>query len=701
MLEVFFKPKSIAVIGASDKPGSLGRGLASNVLSSFKGPVYLVNVRGGLVLGRSVYRRVSEVPDSVDLALIITPAVSVPEVLEDCGKVGVRGAIVYSGGFSEAGRGDLEEEVVRIARRYNMRLLGPNCVGVIDTETPLNATFVSTERQLIPPEGGVSIISQSGALGSLILDLMGERLIGLRRFASVGNASDVKVWELVELLTEDARTRVIGLYLEGIREGRRLIEALRRASTAKPVVVLVGGLSESGSKAASTHVAALTTKARVLEGALKQSRVIRVESLKEFIAVLEILGRVKVEPRGSRVVVVTNTGGMGVLLSDSIERRGLRLAGLPEDFLAKLRSIIPGYMALGNPIDLSGGAPTNLYRSVIGEILSSNVADILVVVNQPQTVAMDVESFVDYAGSLRDSGIPVILLVSGSGYSRDLALKLRLLGLPVAFDPEEASVMILALLELVNRRTVGFEAKIAVDGEALATARRFIARALEEGRTTLAEHEAKSILRAYNIDTPRYDVALDCEEAVAMAERLGYPVALKIVSPQLLHRSDVGGVIVGLGDSRMVARGCSKLIEVSRRIGVKLTGILVEEHVEHVAEIAVGALRDKLLGPIVMVGLGGYAVELLEDVSFRLAPLTLDDAINMIRETSVWKLVEGYRGVKLEAVKLAEVIARIGSLVEQVEEVEEVDVNPLAVTREGRLVALDAKIKVRVNPKSS
>jgi len=205
MLEALFKPRSIAVIGASDRPGSLGKELALNVISSFKGPVHLVNIRGGVILGRSAYRRVSDVPEAVDLALIITPSDSVPEVLEDCGKVGVRGAIVYSGGFSEMGRGDLEEEVVRIARRYSIRLLGPNSVGVIDTETPLNATFVSTERQLIPSRGGVSLISQSGALGSLILDLMGERLVNLRRFASIGNASDIKMWELVGLLAGDAK----------------------------------------------------------------------------------------------------------------------------------------------------------------------------------------------------------------------------------------------------------------------------------------------------------------------------------------------------------------------------------------------------------------------------------------------------------------------------------------------------------------
>lgn len=694
MLDVFFNPASLVIVGASDRAGSLGRGLTLNVLSSFKGPVYLINVRGGSVLGRSVYRRVSEVPGPVDLALIITPATSVPEVLEDCGSVGVRGAIVYSGGFSEAGRGDLEDEVVRIARRHGIRLLGPNCVGVIDTETPLNATFVSMERQLLPPIGGVSIISQSGALGSLILDLMGERLVGLRRFASVGNASDVKIWELVELLASDNRTRVIGLYLESVGEGRRLLEALKRASMVKPVVVLAGGLSESGSRAASTHVAALTTKARILRGALRQTGVLAVESLGEFVAVLEALDRVRVKPGGGRIFIVTNTGGMGVLLSDSLERRGLRPASLPEELAAKLRSVVPGYMALGNPIDLSGSAPTSLYERVVGELLESRAADVLILVNQPQTIAMDVENFIDYAGHLGDSGVPVVLLISGSGYSRDLALRLRRKGLPVAYDPEEASAMVLALLELSKPRGgVGLEVTIA--GDALETARRVVGRALEEGRVTLWEHEAKGLLEAYGVETPRYALALDCEGALEAAGRIGYPVVLKILSPQVTHRSDIGGVLVGLRDEVELARGCSKLQELSRRNGVTLAGVLVEEHVDHVAEIALGALRDKLLGPIVMVGLGGYMVELLEDVAFRLTPVTLEDAMDMMRETRVWRLVEGYRGVKLEPVKLAEVIARIGRMVEHLDELEEVDVNPLAVTRDGRLVALDAKIKLR------
>lgn len=692
-LEVFFNPRSVAVVGASDKPGSLGRGLALNVISTFKGPVYLVNVKGGVVLGRSVYRRVADIPGGVDLALIITPAASVPEVLEDCGLAGARGAIVYSGGFSESGRRDLEEEVVRVARKHNIRLLGPNCVGVVDTRTPLNATFVSTDRQLIPPPGGISIVSQSGALGSLILDLMGERLVGLRRFASVGNASDVKMWELLEYLASDPGTRAVGLYFESVGEGRRLLDTLRRISKTKPVVALVGGLSESGSRAASTHVAALTTNARILEGALRQAGVIRARSLTEFIAALEVLEKAKIKPSGGKVAIVTNTGGMGVLLSDSLERRGLRLPGLPESLSSKLRSVVPSYMPLGNPLDLSGAAKTELFRRVVEEIAGSRAFDVLVIVNQPQTIAMDVEEFLEYSRSLAGMDIPVVMLISGSSYSREVAGRIRSMGIPVAFDPEEASMMILTLVEAWRTRVEGL-LEVNVKGGGRVEARKIIEGALAEGRVTLTEFEAKKILEAYDLSTPRNLVVSSCDEAIEASDKLGYPVVVKVISRGLLHKSDVGGIALNLGSPVEVGRECSRIVGNVTMKGYNVEAILVEEYVEPIAEIALGALRDELLGPIVMVGLGGYLVELLEQVSFRLAPLTLEDAIEMIGETRLEKLATGYRGVKLNTLELAEAIVKLGKLVYENPEIRELDVNPLILARDGKLVAVDAKVRL-------
>ncbi|MFN4046118.1 MAG: acetate--CoA ligase family protein, partial [Acidilobaceae archaeon] len=676
MSTVFFEPRSVAVVGASDRRGSLGWGLTFNVLSSFPGKVYLVNVKGGSIEGRIVYRRVSDIGEPVDLVLIITPSNSVPEVLEDAGEAGARAAIVYSSGFSEAGFKDLEDHVVNAARKHGMRLLGPNCVGVIDGWTPINATFISMERQKMPPKGSISIVSQSGALGSLIMDLMGERLIGLRRFASVGNAADVKMWELLELLGEDPLTEALGLYFESLGEGRKLIDKLSELSERKPVVVLRGGASESGSRAASTHVAALSAPAKVVEGLLRGSGVLRAETMSEFIAVLELLGRKPLRPPKDSVIVVTNTGGMGVLVSDSLELKGLKLGRLSKGLEAKLRGILPPYVSINNPLDLSGGAPTSVYREAVKAILDSQEAGVILVVNQPQTIAMDSENFTEFSRELRELNVPVIVLVEGSSYSRELANHLRVKGLPVASTPEEAAAMAWALLASRRGR---LERPPEHPPGARAEAIKVIEPARREGRGFLLEHEAKALARAYGLETPRGGLASSVDEAVALADSIGYPVVAKIVSPDVLHKSDVGGVILGLRSPGDVIEAYEKLQGIAVRFKARFIGVLIEEMVPARFEASIGALRDPLLGPIVMAGLGGVLVELLGDVTFRKAPLSIVEALEMIGETSLGRLAGGYRGFKADARKIAEAIVNAGLLISGNPEIAEVDVNPLAV----------------------
>ncbi|MDM7275639.1 MAG: acetate--CoA ligase family protein [Thermoprotei archaeon] len=690
MSTAFFEPRNVAVVGASDKRGSLGWGLTFNVLSSFPGKVYLVNVKGGSIEGRIVYRRVSDIGEPVDLALIITPSNTVPEVLEDAGEAGARAAIVYSSGFSEAGFKNLEDHIVNVARKHGIRLLGPNCVGVIDGWTPINATFISMERQKMPPRGSISIVSQSGALGSLIMDLMGERLIGLRRFASVGNAADVKMWELLEFFGEDPLTEAVGLYFESLSEGRKLIDKLSEVSERKPVVVLRGGASESGSRAASTHVAALSAPARVVEGLLKGSGVLRAETMSEFIAILELLGRKPPRPSKDNVIVVTNTGGMGVLVSDSLELKGLKLGRLSGGLEAKLRRVLPPYVSINNPLDLSGGAPTSIYREAVKTILESQEAGVLLVVNQPQTIAMDSENFIEFAGELRGLNIPVIVLVEGSGYSRELANRLRLKGLPVASTPEEAAAMVWALS--ASRRG-GLERPPEHPLEARAEALKVIESVRREGREFLLEHEAKALARAYGLETPRGGLASSVNEAVALADSIGYPVVAKIVSPDVLHKSDVGGVILGLRSPEDVIDAYEKLRRLAVRFKARFTGVLIEEMVSTRFEASIGALRDPLLGPIVMAGLGGVLVELLGDVTFRKAPLSVVEALEMIGETSLGRLVEGYRGFRADARKIAEAIVNVGLLISSNPEIAEVDVNPLAVL-DDEVKALDVRVKL-------
>ncbi|MEM0497710.1 MAG: acetate--CoA ligase family protein [Acidilobaceae archaeon] len=693
MLDVFFNPSSIAIIGASDKPGSLGRGLTINVLSSFRGKVYLVNVKGGTILGLPVYRSIKEVNDTVDLALIITPSHAVPEVLEESGSIGVRGAIIYSGGFREAGREDLEVKIEKIARKYSIRVLGPNCVGVIDNDTPLNATFTSLDRQGIPKPGVVSIISQSGALGSLILDLMSERFIGLRRFASVGNSLDVKIWEIIEYYTRDTKTSVIGVYFESIGEGRRLIESLERAQRIKPVIVLRGGVTEAGSRAALTHVAALAKSHRVVYGALKQARVVIANNMSDFISALEVLSKLKNRPARDDIIIVTNSGGMGVLLSDSLENRGLRVKVLSRELAERLRLKIPPYMSIGNPIDLSGAAPTDLYRQVVDEIIRGDGGGILIIVNQPQTIAMDTEKFIEYIAELRDEGVPFIVLMSGGSYAKNIALTLRSMNIPVASDPLEATSMVYALKTVTSKSRESLRDTQPPVSEYRRIAVGIIENTRLHGRSFMLEHEAKELVKLYNLDTPRGGVAKSLDEALLVADRIGYPLVAKIISPDVTHKSDIGGVIIGL-DSRDEVRIAYEQLEAkTRKLNIRLEGILLEEMFKPQVEVAIGAFRDNLLGPVVMVGLGGFYIELLGDVSFRLSPLTIDDAIEMVMETSLGKLVEGYRGLKLDINNLALNICKVSKLMYDNPEILELDINPLAI-RGDEMKVLDVKVKI-------
>ncbi|MCX8196394.1 MAG: acetate--CoA ligase family protein [Acidilobaceae archaeon] len=675
----FFSPRSIAIAGASERPGSLGRGLAENVLSSFPGEVYLVNPRRGSLLGRPFYGSMKEV--SAELSLIITPSSAVPEVLEQSAEGGARAAIVYSGGFSEAGRRELEEEVRRIARRHSMRVLGPNCVGVIDNYTPLNATFMSRERQGFPGRGGVSVISQSGALGSLILDLMSERSIGLRRFVSVGNAADVKTWELLEALAEDPLTEVIGLYFESAAEGRELAEALRKASARKPLVALKGGVTESGARAAATHVAALAKQRRLVEGALKQAGAVLVGSVEELVAALEALSRV----RGgfAETVAITNTGGMGVLTADALEEGGVRLAELKGELREELRRALPPFMALNNPVDLSGGAVAEQYEKVARAALRRGMS--LLLINQPQTIAMDSENFVEMAARLKEEGAPFVVLMAGGRYAQQLASALRAMGVAVASSPGEA----LAMIKALSRRQRAFRGLRASGGR---RARELIAKAREEGRGFLLEHEAKEVLRAYGLRTPRGGVATSPQEAERIARELGVPVAVKLLSPDAIHRSELGGVRLWVRGEEAAA-AFEEVARAARERGLRVEGVLVEEMLPAEVEIAAGAVRDELFGPTAFLGLGGYLLELLEQVSFRLLPLSEEDVMDMISETPLSKLLAGYRGSRLEAAEVVKLMAALGGLMEENEEVVEVDVNPLALRR-GELLVLDAKIKI-------
>jgi acetyltransferase len=683
-----FNPVNIAIIGASSREGSLGRGLAENVLESFRGRVYLVNKRGGELHGLKMYREISEIPDQIDLALIIVPAESVPETIEQLGEKKTKIAVVYSGGFREAGRKDLEERLIDTAKRYGIRILGPNCVGFIDSWTPINATFISRERQGIPEKGFISIISQSGALGSLFLDLLSYRRIGLRRFVSIGNASDIDLSEMLEYLSHDPYTRVLGIYIENIGEGRRLVDIIRMISKYKSVVILRGGRSVRGSRAAQSHVGALASPGKLFDDVLRFSGVYIADSLRSFIASLEAYERLDRSDYKKDVVIVTNTGGLGVLTVDSLEDKMISLKEFDEIEMKILREIIPSYMAVGNPIDLSGDAPTKRFKDVIENLLNITRPRLLVIINQPQTYAMDTENFISFINELRnkDPNTNMILLISGGEFAIEFARKIRRLGIAVAEDPEELSSMIQALSmtpihgepmisRLENRREKGIK---------------IIEKALKEGRHILYEHETKELLNIYDIDTPKRFFAKDLKDIEKSKDLLRYPVVIKIVSPEIIHKSDVGGISLNI-------RNYEELIESYRRMLDKLDkyrieGVLIEEMIEESLDVFVAGMRDKILGPVISFGSGGVLVEFIKDVAFGLHDYSEKEFEYMIRSTKISEiLLKGYRKYRpIDISKIISVLAKISKILEDYPEIKEIEINPLRILDE-KMIALDAR----------
>ena len=437
-LEQFFKPKSIVIIGASGKAGSLGYTLTENVMMTFRGKTYLVNIKGGEILGTKVYRDVSLLPETPDLALIIIPAKHVPGVVEKLGEMGVKAVVILSGGFSEVGNRELEEEVVRIARRYGMRIVGPNCVGVMNFHLPLDATFTSREHQGRPRPGPISLVTQSGALGSMILDISAEIGIGYSKYISVGNMADVSVNESIRYLSSDPETDVIALYVEGVKDGREFMDACRKARmNGKKVVVLKAGTTSSGSRAAASHTGSLAGSYEIFRAAVKQGGGVVVETLEEFLGLLQILGKRPLDPGLGRTMILTNAGGMGVVTADMLDKHGIPVPPTPPQIERILREKLPPYCTLSNPIDLSGDAQAKRYDEALRVLRDSKDIDIIVVVSLLQSPAIDGGEFVKVVlrHYFEEKEKLILALVSGAKYSRKWIKTLAEAGVPTYTSP--------------------------------------------------------------------------------------------------------------------------------------------------------------------------------------------------------------------------------------------------------------------------
>ncbi len=692
MLDAFFRPQSVAVIGASREPEKLGYAVLANLKNGgFAGQLYPVNPKADQILGLKAYPSVLDIPGQVDLAVIVIPYRFVPPALEECGQKGIPAVVVITAGFREAGREGLEREreLMQIAGRYGIRLIGPNCLGVIDTATPLNASFAAG----MPPQGPIAFMSQSGALGTAVLDIAMTGRIGFSKFISLGNKADVSEIDLLEALQDDPASRVILMYIEGVPNGQEFMRVAQRVTRVKPVVAIKSGVTQSGSRAVSSHTGSLAGSEAAYKAAFQQAGVIRAVSME---ALFDCALAFAYQPllRGDRIGIVTNAGGPGILATDALERAGLEIPRLTTPTTEALAQILPGAASVANP-DVLGDALADRYEHATRLTLADPNVDGVIVILTPQAMT-EIDQTAEAVGRLaQGADKPVLGCFMGEARVASGIEILRRYGVPNYPFPERAAAALEAMSQYrrERQRPIFQPEPCAV---CIPVVRELFDRVRAEGRVNVGELEARQVMEAYGFPVPQSRLAATAEEAVSIAEEIGYPVVLKIASPDILHKTDVGGVRVNLRSAGDVRDAFDLIVYRAERYvpGARIWGCLVQQMVPKGREVLLGMSRDPQFGPLVAFGLGGIYVEALKDVAFRIAPFSREEAAEMIREIRSYALLEGVRGEPpADEEAMVDALLRVSQLVTDFPEIVELDINPLMVFEKGRgAVALDMRL---------
>ncbi len=696
-LDELFRPASVAVIGASNRPGRVGTSLFRNLLTSgFQGVAYPVNPSWKSVSGVRCYPDVRALPEAPELGVVIVPAAGVAATIDELGRAGTKGAIVISAGFREVGDAGaaLEAEVVARARKYSMSLVGPNCFGVFNTDPAvgLNATF----SESLPPAGNIAFVSQSGALGAGILQYAATQRIGFSRFVSVGNRAGVDENDLLAAFDRDGRTRVILLYVESLADGRRFLESAREVTDHTPVLVIKSGRTSAGERAARSHTGSLAQSGRdqLYDSVFAQSGVRRVDSLGDLFRLAKIFSS-GLQMDGPRLFILTNSGGPGIVAADAAVRQGLELPPLADDVRAPIAARLPSIASIANPLDMTAETPADEYRRILTLMLGSNGVDGALVVSTPAGILSGEGVARAILAAKETTRRPVVACLFGlSDLSTEVAL-LESNGVPTYTFPEEA-VEGLAGLAKYRAWTTRVHEEVRSFPVDRAKADRVLGSARSAGTTVLPEYAARGLLEAYGIAFPESALVTTAEEAVAAAARIGYPVVLKVASAEISHKTDVGGVVVGIHDAAALRAAWARVAESVRTAAPHATvdGYEVESQIAGGKEVLVGVQRDPVFGPVVVFGMGGIYVEALRDVTFRLAPMRPLSARHMIEELRGSPLLKGIRGEPPgDVAALAEAIERVSQLAVERTEVMELDLNPLIVLPAGRgVVAVDARV---------
>ena len=694
-IDAILHPRSVAVIGASRTLGTISGEVFHNLVAyGFQGTVVPVNARADVVQGVHAYPDVEQVPGPVDLAVVVVPAEHVLEVASGCARKGVRALVVISAGFAETGEAGRarQEELLRICRAAGMRLVGPNCMGVLTTDPAvlLNATFAPAP----PPPGRVAFMSQSGALGLAVIDYAGVLGVGLSSFVSVGNKADVSGNDLLDYWGDDARTDVILLYLESFGNPRKFSEIARRVARTKPIVAVKSGRSPAGARASGSHTGALLAASDVTVDALfRQTGVIRTDTLHQMLDVATLLAS-QPPPRGRRVAIVTNAGGPGIMCADTCVAEGLEVPVLTPETQAALRGVLMSEASVANPVDVIASAPAEHFREAIRIVGADPGVDALIVVFIPPLVtqAEDVARAL-LEGARTIGGAKTVLSVFMQARGVPEALRTADVRIPSFDFPEDAAIALARAARYGEWRSRPVEPAVRPEGVRPEEARTLVAAALARGAEWLTAEEVASLLSCYGLPALEQRVVGSAEEAGAAAAALGGPVALKAIAPGLVHKTEAGAVRLGLAPAA-VAAAAREMGDRCAAAGSPPTGYLVQRMAEAGVEMIVGVVHDPQFGPVVACGAGGVQVELIKDLSVRLAPISRRDAEEIIAELRTRPLLTGYRGSSPRDVgALVDAIVRVGALVEDIPEIQELDLNPLLVHDRGATV-VDARVRI-------
>jgi acetyltransferase len=691
-LSPFFEPRGVAIIGASSSPDKLSFGIVKNMtLYGYRGKIYPVNPNASEILGLNCYQDISLVPDPIDLAVVVLPAALIPGTLKSCGDRGLRAVTIISGGFKEIGMEGkaLENEIVKIASQYAIRLIGPNCVGTMNLVTGLNTTFIKG----IPAVGGIGFISQSGAVCGGVVDHVINEGVGFSHFLSLGNEADVDETDMIEFLGSDPNTHVIAAYIEGIQDGQKFLKMTRKVAKGKPVVILKAGRSEEGAKAVSSHTGSLAGSHSAYQAAFKQGGALEVFSTTDLLNVSMALDWLEL-PNGNRVAIVTNSGGPAALASDSLSAHGLQLASIAPETQKRMKLKLNPAAQTANPVDMLGGATEIEYAHALQHVLKDDGVDMALAILVPQALvnpALVANAIVEAAKSTKK---PVMACMMGNVSIREARKILNEHRVPVVDYPELVGVM-LGSLHRQSEKEFFDKSPTEFNTEILKT-RAFEIFKNSKGKKHWGESNTRKVLEAYEFPLVSGGLAATPEEALKLAEEMGFPVVMKAASDDILHKSDAGVIKVGIKDSDELLTAYKSIMNNAKSYdpNARIEGMLIEKFSQKGEEVIIGIKRDPGFGPLVMFGMGGIYVELFKDVAFRVAPLTHEDAESMVKETKAFTLLNGWRGGSVyDLDAIYDAIIRLSRLAEDFPQIEEIEINPLRIFPKGQgAVALDCRM---------